>query len=162
MRMGEGVEWGLHCCVTLGWLQDWEPVPTRRLAVWFDLPQEYLKKRLQPLARAGILGSSPGVRGGWSLARAPEDITVIEVVTALEGPLEAFRCTEIRRRGEGARDAGPEFDHLCGISTVMRRAELAWRRELAGQTIADLMAKAPDGVARTRRNYERMIASMTD
>ncbi|AUH41192.1 hypothetical protein [Streptomyces sp. CMB-StM0423] len=52
MHMGEGVEWGLHSCLTLAWLRDAGPVPIRRLAVWFDLPQEYLKKRLQALARA--------------------------------------------------------------------------------------------------------------
>ncbi|MBD2894562.1 RrF2 family transcriptional regulator [Actinomadura nitritigenes] len=156
MRMGEGVEWGLHCCVTLGWLDDRAPVSIRRLAAWFDLPQEYLKKRLQPLARAGILTSAPGVRGGWSLARPPGRISVMEVVTALEGPLEAFRCTEIRQRGIGGRDAGREFDAPCGISALMRRAELAWRRELAGTTIADLMDRAPDGGARTRRNYGRL------
>ncbi|MEU6430577.1 Rrf2 family transcriptional regulator [Microbispora sp. NPDC046973] len=156
MRMGEGVEWGLHCCVTLGWLDDQAPVSIRRLAAWFDLPQEYLKKRLQPLARAGILVSTPGVRGGWSLARPPERITVMDVVTAVEGPLEAFRCTEIRKRGVSGRDAGPEFDRPCGISGLMRRAELAWRRELAGRTIADLMEQAPAGAARTRRNYGRM------
>ncbi|HEU5031305.1 MAG TPA: Rrf2 family transcriptional regulator [Spirillospora sp.] len=156
MRMGEGVEWGLHCCVTLGWLDDAAPVSIRRLAAWFDLPQEYLKKRLQPLARAGILTSAPGVRGGWSLARPPGKISVMEVVTALEGPLEAFRCTEIRQRGAGGRDAGREFDGPCGISALMRRAELAWRRELAGTTIADLMERAPEGAARTRRNYARL------
>lgn len=156
MRMGEGVEWGLHCCVTLGWLDDQAPVSIRRLATWFDLPQEYLKKRLQPLARAGILTSSPGVRGGWSLARPPGQITVMDVVTAMEGPLEPFRCAEIRKRGVGARDAGPEFDRACGISVLMRRAELAWRRELAGRTIADLMDQAPEGARRTRRNYSRM------
>ncbi|MFC7588480.1 RrF2 family transcriptional regulator [Nonomuraea antimicrobica] len=159
--MGESVEWGLHCCVTLGWLADRGPVSIRRLAAWFDLPQEYLKKRLQPLARAGILGSSPGVHGGWSLARSPDEITVMDVVTALEGAVEPFRCAEIRRRGVGARGAGPEFDRPCGVTTVMRRAELAWRRELAAHTIAELMA-SPESAERTRRNYERMIASVVE
>jgi Rrf2 family protein len=155
MQMGEGVEWGLHCCVTLGWLSDEGPVSIRRLAAWFDLPQEYLKKRLQALTRAGVLASAPGVKGGFSLARPPEQITIMDVVTALEGPAEAFRCEEIRQRGAGAE--GGRFGRPCGISVAMRRAELAWRRELAGQTIADLMADAPAASAeRTRRNYARM------
>jgi Rrf2 family protein len=154
--MGEGVEWGLHCCVTLGWLSDEAPVSIRRLAGWFDLPQEYLKKRLQALAKAGILTSSPGARGGWSLAGPPERITVMDVVTALEGATDAFRCAEIRQRGEGGRGAGQEFAHPCGISVVMRGAELAWRRELASHTIADLMARSPSGAARARRNYLSM------
>ena len=104
--MGEGVEWGLHCCVTLAWLRDEGPVPVGRLAAWFDLPEEYLKKRLQALTRAGILTSMRGVLGGFTLARPPENITLMDVVTALEGPAEAFGCREIRRRGVSGQDAG--------------------------------------------------------
>ncbi|MGA5817796.1 RrF2 family transcriptional regulator [Kitasatospora sp. NPDC094028] len=157
MRMGEGVEWGLHCCLTLAWLDPEQPVPTARLAAWFDLPPAYLTKRLQALVRAGILCSTPGIKGGFRLARPPERITLMDVVTAIEGPEDAFRCTEIRQRAEGGGAPEQEFRSPCGIAAAMRRAELAWRRELAGQTVADLMASAPGGAAaRTRRHYARM------
>ncbi|MEU1985576.1 Rrf2 family transcriptional regulator [Nocardia sp. NPDC019395] len=152
MKMGEGVEWSLHCCVTLAWAEEHWPVSIARLAAWFDLPVEYLKKRLQALVRAGILTSAPGVRGGFGLARPPEEITLLDVVTAIEGGTDPFRCTEIRQRGHSGRTATTDFAHPCGISMAMRRAELAWRRELAAQTIADLAASAPAGSAeRTRR-----------
>jgi Rrf2 family protein len=115
VQMGEGVEWGLHCCVTLGWLRDEGPVSIRKLAAWFDLPQEYLKKRLQALTKAGILASTPGARGGFSLARPPEQITMMDVVTALEGAAEAFRCVEIRqRRRRGGRAVPPPLRDLHG------------------------------------------------
>lgn len=157
VKMGEGVEWSLHCCVTLAWLQDQCPVPIARLAAWFDLPVEYLKKRLQALVRAGILTSTPGVGGGLSLARPPERITLLEVVTAVEGGVDPFRCNEIRRRGLSGATADKEFAHACGIAVAMRRAELAWRRELAAQTIADLVAAAPaSSGTRTRRGFETM------
>ncbi len=154
MKMGEGVEWSLHCCVTLAWLDGEPPVPIARLAAWFDLPVEYLKKRLQALVRAGILTSTPGVRGGFTLARPPQRITLLDVVTAVEGGVDPFRCTEIRQRGASGCAAGSEFTKPCGIATAMRRAELAWRRELAAQTIADLVADAPaSSAARTRRGF---------
>ncbi|MGF6880830.1 Rrf2 family protein [Nocardia sp. GAS34] len=154
MKMGEGVEWSLHCCVTLAWLDESGPVPIGRMATWFDLPPEYLKKRLQPLVRAGILVSTPGIRGGFELARPPERITMLDVITAVEGEVNPFRCTEIRQRGRSGELAGPEFSRACGISVAMRRAELAWRRELAAQTIADLAAGAPAAsAARTRRGF---------
>src|SRR5690606_15711368 len=105
MKMGEGVEWSLHCCVTLTWAEEHWPVPIARLAAWFDLPVEYLKKRLQALVRAGILTSAPGVRGGFGLARPPEQITLLDVVTAIEGGTDPFRCTEIRQRGHSGRTA---------------------------------------------------------
>ncbi|MFF3003487.1 RrF2 family transcriptional regulator [Kitasatospora sp. NPDC057940] len=157
MRMGEGVEWGLHCCLTLAWLDSEQPVPTARLAAWFDLPPAYLTKRLQALVRAGILSSTPGSKGGFRLGRRPEKITLMDVVTAIEGPDDVFRCTEIRQRADGGGAIAREFRQPCGIATAMRKAELAWRRELAGQTVADLMAAAPGGAAdRTRRHYARM------
>ncbi|GAA3470467.1 RrF2 family transcriptional regulator [Nonomuraea roseola] len=153
MRIGEGVEWGLHCCLTLAWLGE-QPVSTAKFATLFELPPAYLKKRLQVLVRAGILASAPGARGGFLLARPPERITLMDVVTALEGPDEAFRCTEIRQRGV---ESSPEFAWPCGVATAMRKAELAWRRELAGQTVADLVATAPAGAAaRMRQRYARL------
>lgn len=157
--MGEGVEWGLHCCVVLAWLEDEWPVPIGRLAAWFDLPPEYLKKRLQALVRAGILTSTRGVGGGFGLARPADRITLLDVVTALEGGTEVFRCDEVRQRGINGQGREREFSRPCGIAVAMRRAELAWRRELAAQTLADLMKVAPAGSAeRTRRAY----ASLTN
>ncbi|QIS12719.1 Rrf2 family transcriptional regulator [Nocardia arthritidis] len=159
MLMSEGVEWGLHCCMVLAWLGDRAPIATARLAEIFELPPEYLKKRLQPLVREGILESTPGVRGGYRLAKAPERISLMDIVAAVEGRTGAFRCTEIRRRGAGETAAESEFAKPCGISTAMRRAELAWRRELASQTVADLLAGAPaNASARARRFYEQRTA----
>ncbi|MET8778090.1 Rrf2 family transcriptional regulator [Nocardia sp. NPDC050713] len=155
--MGEGVEWGLHCCLVLAWLEDRAPIATARLARMFELPPDYLKKRLQPLVRAGILESTPGARGGYRLAMAPERVTVLDVVVAVEGRTEAFACNEIRQRGAGATAAASEFARPCGIATTMRRAELAWRRELAGRTLADLIAESPPNASvRARRFYEQL------
>ncbi|MFF2554610.1 RrF2 family transcriptional regulator [Nocardia sp. NPDC058058] len=157
MRMSEGVEWGLHCCVMLHWLEDQWPAPTARLAAQFELPPEYLKKRLQTLVRAGILESIPGAQGGYQLARPPDRITLMDVVAAMDGREDAFRCTEIRQRGAGVEANPAELKRPCGISTAMRRAELAWRRELAATTLADVIAETP---APARRRalafYERL------
>ncbi|ALC32342.1 Rrf2 family transcriptional regulator [Streptomyces sp. CFMR 7] len=157
MRMSEGVEWGLHCCLTLAWLDD-RPVPSARLAALFDISPTYLNKCLQRLVRAGILASTPGPRGGVQLARAPKDITLMDVVVALEGRETFFSCTEIRQQGEAGADTSVrEFAQPCGIATAMRRAEMAWRRELAGQTLDDLMASAPVSSARrVRGSYDRI------
>ncbi|MCW2643657.1 MAG: hypothetical protein JWP76_5963 [Dactylosporangium sp.] len=157
MRLGEGVEWGLHCCLTLAWLGDEEPVPTAKFAAQFELPAAYLNKRLQALVRAGILTSNPGARGGFRLARPPEKITLMDVVAAIEGPDPAFRCTEIRQRGAGADAPARLFQRSCSVAAAMGRAELAWRRELAAQTLADVMAAVPrPAVEQTRRWYARM------
>lgn len=70
---------------------------------------------------------------------APEKITVLDVVQAVDGTEPAFRCTEIRQQGILA--APPEqCRSACGIANVMADAEKAWRASLSGVTIADLAA----------------------
>jgi len=155
MKMSEGVEWALHCCLTLAWLgRDGGAVPTARLAAAFELPPAYLNKCLQLLVKAGVLQSSSGAKGGFRLARAPDRITLLDVVAAIEGPEGAFRCAEIRQRGAGATASPKEFVRPCGIAVAMRRAETAWRRELAAQTVADLLAAAPPSASERMRCWQ--------
>ncbi|MGX7828239.1 RrF2 family transcriptional regulator [Actinokineospora sp. 24-640] len=137
--MSEGVEWALHTCANLAWVGPEDAVPAARLAAAHGLPAAYLNKQLQALARAGILVSTSGPRGGFRLAKAPERISVLDVVVAIEGAEDAFRCAQIVRASPGAR-ADVDYRESCAISQTMRRAELAWRRELAGQSIADITA----------------------
>src|SRR5262245_58605000 len=137
MRMSEGVEWALHCCFNLGFVGPATAVPAARLAAYHGLPAPYLNKQLQALARAGIVGSVPGPGGGFRLARVPRQITLMDVVTAIEGGEPAFRCAEIRTQGASGAAGTPQ--QACTIDVAMRRAELAWRRSLADQTVADLM-----------------------
>lgn len=135
--MGRGVEWVVHACVNMSWTPPGDAVNSARLAAFYRLPAAYLNKQLQALVRAGILASVSGPRGGFHLARTPENITVLDVVLALEGPEPAFRC-------EGILGAVPEADRqenfvrTCVISQTMRQAELAWRQALARQTIAGI------------------------
>ncbi len=138
--MSEGVEWALHCCVNLAWVGPQRAVTATRLAAYYGLPAAYLNKQLQALAREGIVSSTSGPRGGFRLAREPEQITLLDVVVAIEGREEAFRCTEIRQQAPGDAPAD-SYLQPCAISHAMSRAELGWRRELADQTIAGIMAE---------------------
>jgi Rrf2 family protein len=154
MRMGRGVEWAVHCCLNLVWLGPDVAVTAARLAAFYDLPAPYLNKQIQALVRAGIASSVPGPGGGFRLARSPERISLMDVVTAIEGPDPAFRCMEIRQRGPLGGEQG-SFTARCLVDRAMRRAELAWRTEMADQTLADLRVAierdAPDVPERTRR-----------
>ena len=133
--MSQGVEWALHTCLNLSWLD--APVPTAALAAFYELPPAYLNKQLQALARAGILTSISGPRGGFQLARNPEAVSLLDIVTAIEGPEELFRCDQILSRGPGGH-AGVDYRQSCAFAQALRGADLAWRRELAGRTVADV------------------------
>lgn len=137
MRMGQGVEWALHGCLNLALVPPSQPVPAALLAEVLDAPPAYLTKQLQALTKAEVLRSTPGPRGGFSLARDPADITYLDVVTAIEGPGPSFRCTELRQRGP-LRTSPENCLTPCAIAATMWRAEQAWREELKSHTIRDL------------------------
>ena len=146
MKLSEGVEWGLHCAVLL--LAVLPPGralpagPARPSST--GCPAAYLAKHLQAMSRAGILESVAGPRGGYRLARPAAEITILDVVEAIDGVEPAFRCTEIRRRGP-SRAPGPRVPRSRARSTPsMNRADEAWRDELRDTTVADLV----DAVAR--------------
>ena len=139
MRMSRGVEWALHSCLNLSWLDADESVTAARLAAFYELPAAYLNKQLQALARAGILSSVSGPRGGFRLARGIEQITLLDVVVAIEGRDEVFRCEQVLRHGPGG-SGEVDYRETCLISGAMRKADLAWRAALAAQTLADIRA----------------------
>jgi Rrf2 family protein len=148
MRLSDGVEWGVHVCTLLAGLPDDAALPAAKLAEYHGVPAAYLAKHLQALAGAGVLRTVKGAKGGYRLAKPPADITVLEVVEAIDGAESAFRCTEIRRRGPLALPAR-EYTKLCGIHRTFNRADEAWRKELAGTTIADLFLGLLQDVPRT-------------
>jgi Rrf2 family protein len=144
MRLSDGVEWGLHCGVLLAFAGPDGALPTARLAEYHGIPAAYLAKHLQAMSRAGLLESVQGPKGGYRLARPATEITVLEVVEAIDGTEPAFRCAEIRRRGPAARPAR-EYRGMCGIHAVMNRADAAWRAELRAVTLADIAVGVMEG-----------------
>lgn len=140
MRLGEGVEWALHSCTVLALLPPDLAMPAARLAEFHGVPPAYLAKHLQSLAGAGIVDSVPGAKGGYRLARPAAEITVLDVVLALEGEGTAFRCTEIRQRGPAGHPRKQAALKPCGIARVMWQAEDAWRASLRETSLADVVA----------------------
>ncbi|GAB2553701.1 RrF2 family transcriptional regulator [Kribbella endophytica] len=158
MKMNEGVEWALHSCVNLCWIPG-ETVTAKKLAAFYELPTAYLNKQLQALSRAGIMSSTSGPKGGFQLAKRPEDITLLDVVVAIDGPEDAFRCTQILKQGPGA-DPKADYRKTCLVSSTMRRAEVVYRRELAARTIADLVADVERGFPQTPESTRAWFANL--
>jgi Rrf2 family protein len=141
MRMSEGVEWGIHCCSFLSSLKEGESLSGGDLATFFDLPRAYLLKHLGALSRAGIVTTTTGPRGGYRLARPASEVTLLEIVVAIDGGEPAFRCQEVRQRGPSS--VGVEaYPGACGIAAAMWAAEDAWRASLGSVTIASIRSLA--------------------
>ena len=130
MRLSEGIEWGIHICSVLSALSDEASLSAKVLAEYFDLPAPYLAKILQQLSSGEILRTKRGKRGGYALARPAQEISLLEIVQAIEGKAKFFRCSEIRRRGPCA-GRSKEYSAPCSIAAAMWRADRAWAAELA-------------------------------
>jgi Rrf2 family protein len=141
MRLNQGVEWALHCCSVLAGVPPERALPSARLAELHEVPPAYLAKQLQALSAAGIVESVAGPKGGYRLARPAEQITVLDVVLAIEGDEPAFTCTEIRQCGPGAC-APSAYPKPCGVARIMWDAEDAWRASLRQHTVAELLDSA--------------------
>ena len=147
--MSAGVEWALHCTVLLAVLPPAGTLPGRALAQFHGVSESYLLKHMQALTRAGICESVSGPTGGYRLAREPGEITLLDVVEAIEGTEPAFRCDEIRQRGPTAL-APATYAVQCGIHTVMLEAEAAWKQALRRRTVADLTPMSIETMDRQR------------
>lgn len=140
MKLGDGVEQGIHCTAVLSGLSEGSVLSAAALAEFHGVSTSYLLKHLQALSGAGILETVPGPKGGYRLAKKPEDISLLDIMLAVEGPAPAFRCSEIRQRGPNPL---PQryFTKPCQVTAAMLRAERAYRAELANTSIADILAE---------------------
>ena len=160
MKLSDGVEWAIHCLMVLSGLPQGATLSGKALAEFHGVPESYLLKHLKALASEGILSSVPGPLGGYRLARTPEEITLLDVVEAVEGKRPAFRCSEIRRRGP-CKLEDSAYSRPCGVNRAMLRAENAYREALAKENLKDIgedfLATAdprivPIGIDWTERN----------
>lgn len=99
MQIGRGVEWASHACVLLCAVPPDSGLPAAAIAEYFDVPPQYMAKHLQLLAAAGLVTSHRGRKGGYRLARPANDISLWDIMVAVEGGAPAFRCRNIRQNG---------------------------------------------------------------
>ena len=113
-----------------------QPRKIREVVAEMAVPPTFASQILADLVRAGLATSKAGRAGGYSLTRAPEDISLLEVVEAGEGPVRAERC---------ALGDGPcRWDRVCPLHDTWSAATAAFRASLAGASLADLAASDAD------------------
>jgi len=110
------------------------------LAAATGLPAPTVSKLLAAMARAGVLISHRGAKGGYRLARAPEEITAADIVCAVDGPIALTVCIE---HGAGACDV----ESLCPTRSGWRRINDAVRSAMQGVSLAELAFPGPETTA---------------
>jgi Rrf2 family protein len=150
VKLPESTEWMLHCATSLAQLEPGRTASAAQLAEYFDVPPAYLAKQLQSLVRAGVLTATTGPRGGFRLARSAADITLLQIVEAVDGTSPPYQCNEIRQSGTGALPP-EQCRRTCILAAKMADAHRAWRQSLAAVSLADILATLPrTAPARTR------------
>ena len=137
------VEYGLHCLLHLVDSSGAAKASSVDLAEFQGISPSYVAKLFTQLKTAGLVTAVEGAHGGYQLARRAEDITVLEVVDALEGDKPLFRCKDIRNNCVlfGAAPPGWATKGLCSIHAVMLDAEAQMKQALGSHTLADLSAR---------------------
>ena len=137
MILKSQVEWALHCCAILAGLPEGRYLSTKALAEFHGLPKEYLSKALQSLSQAGLVNTTLGPSGGYRLAKPPADVTILDIVEAVEGNKRTFVCNNIRANNpclpKNHRSRGS-----CAVARIMWQADEAWRETLRNVTLSDL------------------------
>ncbi|MBI2330943.1 MAG: Rrf2 family transcriptional regulator [Chloroflexi bacterium] len=97
------------------------------------IPPSFLAKIISQLSIAGLLHTSRGARGGVTLAREPKEITLLEVIEAIDGPIQLNECVG---------DTGTcSFDDNCPLRPVWCEAQEQLVNRLKGTNFADMIAK---------------------
>ncbi|BBP83677.1 MULTISPECIES: RrF2 family transcriptional regulator [Pseudomonas] len=136
-----GVEYGIHCLLFLvDERGDSREASVRDMAELQGVPQEYLAKVFTKLAKAGLVAATEGVRGGFRLARPSDEITVLDIVRAIDGNKSIFECRDIRGRCALFEGSPPDWalEGTCSVHAVMLTAQKRMEEALAQQTILDI------------------------
>lgn len=138
IRITRLTDYGIVLLARIARDPEWRVRNVRDLATDTHLPLPTVSKLLKGLAKHGLLVSQRGVKGGYALARRPDEITVAQIIGALDGPIAITDCS--------ADMTGKcELERLCSVRTNWQRINVAIRDALEGLTLADMARAAPPG-----------------
>jgi Rrf2 family cysteine metabolism transcriptional repressor len=132
-------EYGVRLMVELARHFGSGPVSLSEMADHEQLPRPYLEQLVVSLREAGLVLSTRGARGGYELSRHPSQIRMIEVVTALEGPVAPMVCaSDDPHHAENCQRAG-----FCNVERLWQRVRDAIVDALRSMTLEELAEPTP-------------------
>src|SRR5262245_11487934 len=135
LRLSKKADYALIAMKHLALRGDRASSSAREIAEQYDIPIELMAKVLQRLVQRGLLASHQGTRGGYQLARLPKQITVADVIQAIDGPVTVTACS--------SDDGQCEQYAKCNIRDPLWRVRERILKALGECTIAELASDAP-------------------
>jgi Rrf2 family transcriptional regulator, cysteine metabolism repressor len=139
MLFSTKAEYGVRLMVELGRRGTEAPVALGSVAEAETLPLSYLEHLVAKLRDAGLVSSTRGAHGGYRLARPSSEITMLEVVEALEGPVAPMECFHTDREGRVLCSHESDGDRACATKMLWTRVHGGVTRALAGTTLDELV-----------------------
>ncbi len=139
MLFSTKAEYGVRLMVELGRQRGTGPVSLNSVAEAENLPLSYLEHLVAKLRKAGLVTSTRGAHGGYSLAHPAEEITMVEVVEALEGQIAPMECFHETPEGKVLCSHEGDTDEACATKLLWMRVQGGVNRALAGTTLAELV-----------------------
>jgi Rrf2 family protein len=130
-------KYGLKALVRLAREPQLRAVLGADLAAYDQTPRKFLEQILLDLKHRGLLRTRRGRNGGYQLMRAPEEITVGEIVRALDGPIAPISCVSLTAHAKACDDCLDES--TCGTHLVMQQVRESMSRILDSTTLADVV-----------------------
>ena len=153
LRLSKKADYALIAMKHLALRGDRGSSSAREIAEQYDIPIELLAKVLQRLVRRGLLASHQGTRGGYQLARRPAQISVADVIQAIDGPVTVTACSTDDGQLRAVREVQRPRSAVAGPRTDSGGARRVHDRRAGGRHAADGAA----GAARTRPCCTRRI-----
>lgn len=136
MKLSRTVVYAVQATLQLAEVQSSTPVPCSRLASEGKMPERFLLQILRHLVTHGILHSTRGVDGGYSLERSPHEISLLEVIEAIDGPVGAS-LPEL----DGADDE--PIGYQVRLREAIESVAGNVRRQLQAIKLSDLLGSSP-------------------
>lgn len=149
MKFSSKTEYGARVMVGLAHHYGQGPLSLTDIARDEDLPLPYLEHIIAPLRKAGLVISRFGARGGYELARAPQDISMRDVLQAIDGPISPMICATAGDRVEVC-----VREDFCGTRILWVRIRDSITAALEATSLAELCA--PSSVVERRAMFQSL------
>jgi Rrf2 family protein len=144
LQISRRVEYALRASIHLSGLGPGETLSFREIGEQQEIPKDFLAKILRTLVDAGIVASVRGSGGGFMLARPACEVSFLDVIEAVEGPVALNECT--------VNGAGCAWSMQCGMSSVWEQAQGAMLGVLRNTNLSTM--RLPDRVLRLEEASE--------
>lgn len=132
MKISTKGRYGLRLMIELALVYQQRLLPLKVVAKNQDISDKYLEQIIAPLGKSGLVVSVRGAQGGYALSRGPSEITVRDILRAVEGGLALVDCL-----GDGC-----ERKSSCMANGVWQRLQAALEETAQGITLADIISEA--------------------